>query len=549
MAGKLEPHADMEEKTLKIIEQAPVGIITFSAEGEIDYLNQNFKKFDILYHFEAPDLLGSNILQVDIFQNVDLKKELGEVLEGYPFEKEIKQISSGNDHKIDLIVKGSPLFDELKIIGGMLLIEDIKVLNETKNSLGIRSEFIEKAIHNVNDVLIITNPKGEVQFAEGSGLVNLNLANKQIVGINILSLFDSETETLLSTNIEKAKANSTSVKFEFDIKHDEKKFSFNCKIEPVLSKRGMIQFLFFFINNITVDVSNRNKLTKTVNELTFYKSITKNLNNALFTLDRDGKIIYWDDQSEKLFGFKKEEVTGKFFGSTLELFDKRFFENIKKDLETEKIWKLNLNIFGNEQRSEIFEAKFSFLNNSHDTIVVMCSNITKKVKEEEKLKAEINEYQNILSNATELICKLDNTGLISYVNKPLLEFFGYEKDELEQVPFMHLVHNTYFENNIFELKSFDKINPTRLDLPLITNNGLKFEAQVTFVPYRVKGNGEGFLCYISKLPEDEKPDEAEILYSLLFNASQDGIAVESDGKIVIANDSFANISDTIPVNL
>ena len=531
----------MEEKTLKIIEQAPVGIVTFSAEGEIDYLNENFKKFDILYHFESPSLLGSNILQVDIFQNIDIKKELEELLGGYPFEKEIKQVSAGDGHKIELIVKGTPLYEEQKVIGGMLLIEDIKVLNETKNSLGIRSEFIEKAIHNVNDVLIITNPQGVIQFAEGPGLEDLNLAKKEIVGINILSLFIDKTESLLSTNMDKVISSEKSVKFEFDNEHEKIKHSFNCKIEPVLSKRGAIQFLFFFINNITLDVSQRNKLTKTVNELTFYKSITKNLNNALFTLDRDGKIIYWDDQSEKLFGFTKQEVTGKFFGSTLELFDKRFFENIKKDLETEKIWKLNLNIFGNEQRTEIFEAKFSFLDDNHDTIVVMCSNITKKVKEEEKLKLEINDYQNILSGTNDMICKLDGKGLISYTNKTLLGFFGYEKEELNQAPFMHLIHNSYFESSIFELKSFDKVNPTSLDLPLITNSGLKFSAKVIFVPFRNKGNGEGFVCYISQLPVEEKPDEAETLYGLLFNASQDGIAVESEGKIVIANDSFANI--------
>ena len=69
--------------------------------------------------------------------------------------------------------------------------------------------------------------------------------------------------------------------------------------------------------------------------------------------DKDGKIIYWDEQSELLFGLSGEDVLGKFFGSTLELFDKRFFDSIKKDLEKEKIWKVNLNIFGKEHKKEI----------------------------------------------------------------------------------------------------------------------------------------------------------------------------------------------------
>lgn len=531
----------MEERTLKIIEQAPVGIISFSADGEIDYINQSFKKFDILYRLDTPSLLGSNILQVDIFPNADLKKELKDLLNGYPFEKEIKQTSLSDNRNIELIVKGSPMLDNQEIIGGVLLIEDIKVLTETKNNLGIRTELIEKAIHHVNDVLIITNSKGEIQFAEGSGLVSLNPAKKNLSGLNIVDLFGGKTGSLLSTNLDKVLINEEPIRFEFNIEDAGKELNFNCKIEPILSKRGTIQFLFFFFNNITADVSVKEKLAKAVNELTYYKAITDNLNNALFVLDKDGKIIFWDDQSEKMFGFSRQDVIGKFFGSTLELFDKRFFENIKKDLETERIWKLNLNIFGKQQNSEIFEAKFSYLDNNHDVIIVMCSNITKRIKEEEKITSEKNDYRKILSNTEELICKIDNDGLMNYANKTLCKVLGYSKEEFDQKPITKLIHSSYFEDNIFDLKTFDKIQPTNVKLPIKTKSGANFVAQVMFFPFREKGNGEGFYCYISKLPEEEKPDEAEILYSLLFDASQDGIAVESDGKIVIANDSFARI--------
>jgi PAS domain S-box-containing protein len=531
----------MQERTLKIIEQAPVGIITFSADGEIDYLNQNFRKFDILYHFETSSLIGSNIFGIDIFPNVNIKEELKELLEGFPFEKEIKQITASDHQTIELIVKGTPLVDKTNIVGGMLLIEDIKILSETKNNLGIRIGFIEKAIYHVNDALIITNPKGETQFAEGRALDNLKLINKKITGVNIHDLFEGEIKTLLATNIEKTLIENEATKFEFDVEQNKKRSTFSCKIEPILNEHGAIQFLFFFFNDVTFDAVERKNLSKTVNELTYYKSIIENLNHALFALDNEGRIIYWDDQSEKLFGLDKQKVMGKFFGSTLELFDKRFFENIKKDLQTERIWKLNLNIFGAQQNNEIFEAKFSYLNKNHDTIVVMCSNITKKIKEEEELKSGITDYQNILANTGELICKIDSKGIINYVNKTFLEFLGYEKDELDQKLFTELVHSTYFEHNVFDLKLFDKIRPTYIDFPLVTKQGSKFLSQVMFVPFRGKANGEGFYCYISRLPEEEKTNEAELLYGLLFNASQDGIAVESDGKIVIANDSFARI--------
>jgi len=531
----------MKEKTIKIIEQVPVGIITFSAGGEIDYVNQNFRKFGILYHFETSTLLGNNILHIELFPNISINDELHQLLKGLPFEKEVKQITTNEGGQINLIVKGSPIFEQDEIIGGILLIEDIKILLKTKEELELRTEYFEKAIHYVNDVMIVTNPKGIVQIATGTALKKINIADKKIVGESILDLFDGEVKSLISDKIEKVNLNIEPSRFDFNIEQADERYSFECKLEPILNKRGSLQFLFFFFNNITVDVSEKKRLAKKVDELSYYKSITNNLKNALFALDKEGKIIYWDEQSELLFGLPGEDVLGKFFGSTLELFDKKFFESIKKDLEKEKIWKVNLNIFGKEHKKEIFEAKLSYLDDNQNTIVVLCSNITRKVKEEEKLKISEESYKNLLENTSELICKVDSIGNIIFTNKTFLEVLGYNKDEIKQKQFKHLIQPQYFENNIFNVNAFDKTKPTIIELPLLTKEGSSFLANVTFIPKREGGNSPHYLCYITEIPEEEEVDEIELLYPALFKASQDGIAVETNGRIVVANDSFAQI--------
>ncbi len=531
----------MEEKTIKIIEQVPVGIITFSASGEIDFVNQNFRKFGVLYHFETSDLPGNNILQIDLFPNISIKDELYQLIKGLPFEREIKQITTNDGREIDLIVKGSPIIEQDKIIGGILLIEDIKILIKTKEELELKTEYFEKAIHHVNDVMIVTNPKGIIQFASGTALKKITTTDKKIVGGSILDIFDEEVKSLISDKIEKVNLNIEASRFGFNVEQANEIYSFECKLEPILNKRDTLQFLFFFFNNITVDVSEKKRLAEKVDELSYYKSITNNLNNALFVLDKEGKIIYWDEQSEMLFGLSGEDVLGKFFGSTLELFDKRFFENIKKDLEKEKIWKVNLNIFGKEHKKEIFEAKLSYLDDYQNTIVVLCSNITRKVKEEEKLKLTGESYKNLLENTNELICKVDSNGNIIFANKAFLEVLGYNKDEIKQKQFNQIIQPQYFDNNIFNVNSFDKTKPTIIELPLLTNEGSLFLANVTFIPKREGGNSLHYLCYITEIPAAEEVDEIELLFPALFKASQDGIAVETDGRIVVANDSFAQI--------
>jgi PAS domain S-box-containing protein len=532
----------MQKKSHEILEQAPVGIITFSETGEIDYINQNFRKFGILYSFETQSLIGVDVFAVDIFPYISIHEELHQLLLGTPFEREIKQITTNEGKQIDLIVKGSPMYDKQNIIGGILLIEDLKVLAETKEKQELKSEYFERAIRHVNDVFIVTNANGDVQFAAGSSLKNLNVADKNLIGENIMDLFEGESRSILLANIDKVILSEEPVKFEFVLKQRNHKSNFSCKIEPILNKRGSLKFLFYFFNNITADVSEKSRLSKKVNELYYYKSITDNLNNALFTLDRNGRIIYWNEQSEKLFGLSSKEVLGKFFGNTLELFDKRFFENIKKDLEKEKIWKVNLNIFGKEHQKDIFEAKFSYLDKKRRMMVVLCTNITRRVSEEEELNLKGAMYENMLTYTEELICKLDKKGNFVYVNKTFLDRLGYEEKEILQKNFNELIQPSFFENNIFDLNSLDQTEASSgINLPLVTKEKKQFSSSVTFVPIRERGRHLKYLCYIKELVKEDKKDAPEELYAVMFNSSLDGIAVEEDGRVVVANDSFAEM--------
>jgi PAS domain S-box-containing protein len=532
----------MQKKSNKILEQAPVGIITFSETGEIDYINPNFRKFGILYSFETQSLIGVDVFSVDLFPYISIQEELHQLLLGNPFEREIKQITTNEGKQIDLIVKGSPIFDKQEIVGGILLIEDLKVLTETKETQELKSEYFERAIHHVNDVFIVTDAKGDVQFASGSSLKKLNVDDKTLIGENIIDLFEGENRSLLMTKIDKVILSEEPVKFELVLKRRNIKSNFSCKIEPILNKRGALKFLFYFFNNITEDVTEKKRLSKKVDELYYYKSITDNLNNALFTLDQNGKIIYWNEQSEKLFGLPSKEVLGKFFGNTLELFDNRFFENIKKDLEKEKIWKVNLNIFGKEHKKDIFEAKFSYLDKKRRTIVVLCTNITRKVNEEEELKLKGAMYENMLSYTEELICKLDKKGNFVYVNNTFIDRLGYEEKEILEKNFNELIQPSYFENSIFDLNALGQTEAsTGINLPLLTKDSKQFLSAVTFVPIRERGRNLNYLCYIKELVKEKKKDTPEELYAVMFNSSLDGIAVELDGRVVVANDSFAEM--------
>ena len=75
----------MEPNTLNLIDSAPIAILTFNKNGEIDYANKSFAELELLYGFEYPaNLMGSSIFGKEIFPKFALTNELNEVLSGLP---------------------------------------------------------------------------------------------------------------------------------------------------------------------------------------------------------------------------------------------------------------------------------------------------------------------------------------------------------------------------------------------------------------------------------------------------------------------------------
>ena len=124
----------LEQGTAILIDQIPLGILTFSPNGRVEFINQNFHKLGLLYHFNT-SLLNINIFKYNLFPPVNIIDDLKAVLNGKPFEKEIKNVKTNDGNFISLIVKGSPIYEGDSISGGMIIIEDLQIFSETRKEL------------------------------------------------------------------------------------------------------------------------------------------------------------------------------------------------------------------------------------------------------------------------------------------------------------------------------------------------------------------------------------------------------------------------------
>ncbi|MEE9449314.1 MAG: PAS domain S-box protein [Ignavibacteriaceae bacterium] len=532
----------MEINISNIIEQVPVGIITFSLDGKIDFVNRNLEKFGILYQLETPSLLGANIFKTDIFPSASITEELKELKEGFSFEKEISEVRTNDGGRITLIVKGAPLYQEEKVSGGILLIEDIKILTYLSNQHELRADYIEKAIRRVNDFLIVTNQKGEIKFSAGSAPEKLNITQPSIIGKSLTELFSSSVQNSLTESIAKVTKTKEPLKLNLELNISDKQYTFECRIEPLLSKRGTIQFIYFFFNDITSEAVEKSRQDRLVSELDYYRSVTSNLSNALFTLDNKGNIIFWDDEAVILFGHTAEEMKGRFFGEALKLFNEDYFKKILKDLKQQKVWEINVNIFGKDQVKQTFELKFSFADEKREAIIVLCNNITERFEEDEKIKSSEKKLKNIVANTGQLICSVDQSGKMIYANSTFLKVLDYNEEEITGKNISALLSPSFIENNSLDLNELSKQKSQSISLPFLTKEKKQVPTLAvinSFFDVDTKENGFNF--FITDISTEKSAEKEFQFYQSLFEVSQDGLAVETDGKIVKANNSFAEI--------
>jgi PAS domain S-box-containing protein len=532
---KTKPHS--EEENANLLQKVPLGILTFDEEYRINFINENFSNLGLFYNFNYDNLTGQSILDSEIFPGLSLKEELLDIQTGYSFEREYTKIESGSA-SISVIVKCSPVYEGQNFQGGILVVEDLRILKGITDEGILKAEHFEKIMNKVNDLLFITDDEGKVKFYFGKQIRNLHYEityNSQISNI-----FSPKARIDFEKYCEQVKIKRRSEKFNLEIVIGEDKLIYECRIEPLLNKKGQIQFIFFFLNGISEIIQYNENLTRQLNDYKQYQSIAESMTDSIIAIDLEGKVLLWNKASEILFGHSKNDVSGKFVGKALQLFDEAYFNNIKEELKKNKSWKINLTFNKIDQKKEIVEARFS-MRPGDSFIIVLFINITDKNLIEQQLKTSEERLRNIIGNTEALITSLEPDGTITYVNEKFVSVLGYSLEIINK-NIKDFIDQQYLGTKIFDLKEFKNNSNKKIELPLISKFGNTHYFSAKFSP--VFFDNKTIKCFIGffyEITSEKKLEKEFFLFKSLFEASKDGIAIIANGKIVLSNNSFATI--------
>lgn len=406
------------------------------------------------------------------------------------------------------------------------------------------NENLNNVLQSFNNIIILTQPDGTVSYAYGKLLDTLFRKKNNLLQQPIQGIFPEESLANLEkalTEINETKKRSSFVAT-FITKDDE--FVFDIQIIPALSSRKEIQFISFYFEDITQWVKEQDYLKQQIDELQFYETIIQKSTDALLVLNDDGKIIFWNKAAEKLTGYSKSEVFNKPFEKLFLSIDHNGLLSIFTFLAESEKYNTNGSLLTKQKLKKEIEVSFFATQNrqASQMYVVVCADITEKIEVERALRLSEERFRSIVQNATDLICNFSESGKIIYANPSFIRELGFTEEEISEKKLPDLIEATASQQKKFSIRQVISGKIISAELTFVKKNGNLLEVLGNF---SVTYDAQKRIKYIGGIFSDitaKKAYEQELLLMrAIFEASNDGIAVESNNAFVIVNNSFAKI--------
>ncbi len=448
----------LSQSTEILIDQIPLGILTFSSHGRVEFINQNFHKLGLLYQFNT-SLLNINIFKYNLFPPINIIEELKTVVKGRPFEKEIKHIKTDDGRMISLIVKGSPVYEEENISGGMLLIEDLQFFSETdeESPRRLTDDYINKG----DIFFIVTDTSGDIKYSAGKEIQGSNLLRREITGRNVNDIFSSSIKEKIIQSFNNAVefGKAQFLQIEFILNDIPKKF--DCSVEPVIGENGFVQVVYLVFKESPLPPEEINSMVENLKKLEYYKEISRKRDTGLLLINSNGNIIDWDEQFEILSGIVRSEKSIS-ASELLSSIDQEELFKIIGQLDDKNSCELITYLENKNTGKLLVHLNFYKSIEDRNQIIVLCSRIkldSAIIKQTEKKPNEVvekiehivqvpsrNIYQSMFEAANDGIAvELDEK--ITLANDSFAKIFGYEDaKELEGKNLIELVSEDSVSN-------------------------------------------------------------------------------------------------------
>jgi PAS domain S-box-containing protein len=171
-------------------------------------------------------------------------------------------------------------------------------------------------------------------------------------------------------------------------------------------------------------------------------SITCSATDAIILADGRGRVTFWNWAAENLFGYLQGEVLGQDLHRLLAPDDyyESHVEGMRRFRDTGEGLKIGTIVEMIARRKDGVEIPVEISVTAVDgeqgqLVVGIVRDISERWRTEHELRASERRFRAIVEDQTELICRYEPDGTLTFVNDAYCRYFGMEREELLGIPF------------------------------------------------------------------------------------------------------------------
>ncbi|MFO7991462.1 MAG: PAS domain S-box protein, partial [Thermoplasmata archaeon] len=396
------------------------------------------KKTEYVYHDveqfeEMGEEIREHIGEIDFYYTIDYEKKSGDV---FPGETKVFYLRD----------------DEGEITGFIGVIRDITEKEKKEKELRDERNFIEQITETSPVCITKVDKDGNITYANDKAEDVLGLSKSEIKGRTYHDVdwkitdydggpFDKEE---LPFNLVKEKGEAV-----YDVRHaiewpDGERKLLSINASPLYDEEGNFDGMVATIQNVTEKVEKKRELKETKNRLS---EIIEGVSVPIFVIDDEHTVTHWNRALEELCGLSKDEMIGTkdpwraFYAEERPVLADLVVEDGSKE-------KMEEHYGDNVQEAPLLQDTYrgeylftdmgkngvwmyftaSPIKDSNGNVIGAIETL-QDVTERKKTELDLREKERAIKNSINGIAITDLDGTISYVNKALVEMFGYDMEE------------------------------------------------------------------------------------------------------------------------
>ncbi len=519
------------QSLLSFIDFSPVGMLIFDSNFIAQYINNNFLRFGVTGITNKNKLLNSNILEQNLFPG-QINSHISNLINNIPFEVEVFSQKRHDNTELHILLKGTPFFENNTFKGGILILDDFVsdfVDSNTKlNNVNELVYFFEKTNH----LWILSDSTGNIincskklGLSTGNSIVDFfipeNRNNVIEILVNLKKLYDFYNLELYSIYDGFEKIFSTSF--------------------LVINENDKNTAVLIILDDITQLKLNSKELELKETELNRFNLILNNLTDCILTLDENGIITSIAKNNLSYSIFHNYNLIGGSIDVLIPSITKEYFIKLKNEIFDKKEWSGRLTFVQNNNEINL-NASFYFIPDKQGkSIVFVCKDISKSFAFEKELKKSEEHYRSIVTNSKEFILTFDLDGNIKYINPHFSKEFKISFEDALLLNVCDFIDQAEL-NTKFNFDDLKNNQLKSIELPLKKMDGHRIHVVANFTPvYNLINQPEYYIGIFSDITQQKETEKNLLLIKTVFEASKEGIAVESNNVFQLVNESFAKI--------